>query len=148
MQFDIHHKPDPLSFGEGDDAFKLMPKAPTGAERAAILDACDAGSYAEIQHAIERIIVGWDGVADPEGRPVPFETQDGGTVKKLLNDFLGAVPLAVQIKVIAGVLAFVGVPTGDVERLVKVFEQSDLEPGELDPTTPPDSATPTSASGG
>jgi len=145
MKYDIHTLPDPLVFGEGDQQFSLRLKQITGEERMAILDAVRDGSMQLVQNTIERVVLGWEGVCGADGNPVPFQYREENVTKNRLNEFLGAISIEMQVRVIAGILAYVGIPTDDVEEIVKVFGGSK---DDLSPTPPPASATPTPASGG
>lgn len=145
MKFDIHTLPDPLVFGDGDERFSLRLKHITGEERMAILDAAREGSMQLVQNTVQRVVIGWEGVCGADGNPVPFQYQEDSVTKNRLNEFLGAIRIEMQVRVIAGILVYVGIPTDDVEEVVKIFGGSKAD---LAPTPPPADATPTPASGG
>ena len=147
MKFDIASNPDPLPFGEGDDTFSLSLKQITGEERMAILDAARSGLMVEVQSNIDRLVIGWQGVVGADGNPVPLEYDEDGLKMKRFDAFLGVISCEMQIRVIAGILAFVGIPTGNIDEIVKIFGNAGDKP-DTAPTAPPDDATTTSASGG
>lgn len=145
MNVDFCGQPKPLEFGEGENAFKLHLKAIDSTDRMAIFDAVMENSMSAIQYAIERVVIGWENIFDTEGRPIPFEVQEEGGVKKNLARFLGCIPVADHMRVMVGILAFAGVPTGNVEQLVKALGTPAVD---VDPTSRPGASTTKDASGG
>lgn len=148
MKFDLAPNPDPLPFGKGDKAFKLRLKPCTGEERMAILDAARSDSLCSVQVSVDRLVIGWEGVVDAAGNPVPLEYQEDGITKKRFNAFLGAISCEMHIRVLAGILAFVDIPTGDIDQVVKIFGNTEEAKPDTAPTAPPGDATPATASGG
>lgn len=149
MKIDIISPPPPLTFGDGDNAFKLHLTRFTGSDRAAVLDAMVAveNPVAQINHAIERIIETWSGVCDADGNQIPMiVTDDAGNKTNRLGKFLGALPAETHIEVLAGILAFMDIPDGIIDRMAKVFKSS--RGLKTDPTAPPAADMPTIASGG
>lgn len=148
MKIDIISPPPPLTFGEGDNKFQLHLKRFTGGDRAAVLDAMVAleNPVAQINHAIERIIETWSGVCDTGGNPIQMIVKDdAGNETNLLGKFLGALPAEMHLAVLSGILAFMDIPDGIVDRMAKVFKSS--KNTKTDPTAPPAADTPTIASG-
>lgn len=139
--------PPPLEFGEGDQAFKLHVRPPNTIDRAGVLDAMAGGSFVGIQRMIESLITGWDGVCGPDGSPIPFEgtTPDGAT-GKMFSRVMGFIPLTLQFEIVAGVLAFVGVPKDNAEAFAKAVEAAVGVRPNADPITPRPSNGPGAAS--
>jgi hypothetical protein len=144
MKIDIFSAPPALSFGQGANAFKLRLKRFTDGERMRIIDACAEMNFRKMQEAVDDIVIGWEGVTDPEGIPLMFESiGEGRQVVKNLAAFLGAVDVALQIEVLAGILDFVGVPRKASDPLIKTFG---VERPNTDPTASKGNATPGTAS--
>jgi hypothetical protein len=147
MNFNISPKPDPLAFGEGMDHFKLHVKPITGEERMCMLDAVRSNSLVDIQSAVERMVIGWDGVQDENGHPVPFEFRDGTITKNRFDQLLGSISCELQLRVIGGLLAFVGIPAVDIGLVIRAFGGEETIEATA-PTPPPGDAMLTNASGG
>lgn len=137
--------PPPLEFGSGEDAFKLHLRAATTVDRAAVLDALAAGSFADVQRAVESLIVGWTGVFDENGNPIHWESadMDGRRVRNFPR-LMGRAPLALQFEITAAILAFLGMPRGSVESIAGAAQAG--RPN-MDPTSAPASSGPATASG-
>ena len=145
MKVDFHGRPKPLEFGEGETAFKLHLKPMDASDRMSIFDAAMQESMVLVELAIEHVVIGWESVLDSDGNPIPFEVEEKGGVKKNLARFLGCLPVVDHMRVIGGVLAFAGVPTGNVDNLVNTFSATPVDSA---PTPPPDKRTTKDASGG
>lgn len=156
MKIDICKAPPTLWFGEGEERFGLDLCNVTAADRAGLLDAVIAGELSGMQRAVSALVVGWREVCNEQGLPIPFEEMDlDRRVVRNLDRLLGATPLAVQIKVISAVLAFIGVPTSGVDGLTRALGGggNPVDPTRppptpstcTPPTGPPDGATPRSA---
>ena len=78
MKIDIFSAPPALSFGRGDNAFKLRLKRFTDSERMRIIDACAEMNFRRMQEAVDDIVIGWEGVCDAQGQPIPFEAMGDG----------------------------------------------------------------------
>lgn len=144
MKIDICQAPPTLWFGAGDRRFGLDLKRFTAVERAMVVDALVRNDFAEVQRAAGGLVVGWREVCNEQGLPIPFEEMDlDRRVVRNLDKFLGAVPMVDQMRVLAGILAFLGVPASNVEYLVRAFAPG--ETADPRPTQPPDGATPRSA---
>ncbi len=144
MQVDIFAAPEPLAFGEGDDRFSLRLKRFSGVDRMEVLDACGRNDLAEVQHAINRLVIGWQNVEDKNGQPIPFETLDDKRNKACnLDAFLGSLPIATQVSVIGGALAFLGIKESYTQPLI---ERLTGETPDTDPTDAPADGTPANAS--
>ena len=143
QRVDIQQAPPPVSFGEGEEQFSLRLKRFNAAERMAVIDAVASQEFERVELALERLVIGWEGVCNEQGMPIPFDAMDGETHRPVRNlgIFLAVVPLKVQAQVLAGLLAFLGVPVGNVEYLVRALG---VEAGETRPTSPPADATPPS----
>lgn len=147
MKIDIFQAPPPLEFGTGDQAFKLHLKRFTGAERQAVIDAIRADSLDQVQREIESLVIAWDNVLGADGNPLPFEAKDEkGRLVRNISRFMGAIPLAMQLEVIAGVLVFMGIPRGEMDDLIKSLTGVTGTKPEVDPTSEPGGATPPPAS--
>lgn len=150
----------PLAFGAGDDGFRLRIKRLSALDRTALIDAACTDSFTAIQAAVEEVVEDWEGVVDERGRPVPFwghepildaegapivdEHQEPKTRRvKQLGKFLGGQPLAVQVDVMAGVLAYAGLPSLIVENLREVIGRKLRIAVRPDPTPPPEEPPPT-----
>ena len=121
MQLDIYKIPEPLQIGEGKTAFRIRLRRFSGSDVAAIIDAISTGSLDAISAAISRIIIGWEGVAGPDGAPLPFEEEKEGVTVKNLDAFFGAAGPGIHVQVIHAVIGFVGIPTKDLDGLLKVL---------------------------
>ncbi len=120
MKLDFLSPPPPLRFGTGDDAFALKLRRIDAADRAAVLDAIQASSHMQVQAELERHVTGWENVCDANGVAVPFEEEDDkGHKTRNLSKFLGALALSDQMRVMIGLLAFIGIPTEAAETIVK-----------------------------
>lgn len=148
MNIDIYGPPAPLRFGEGAAAFGLKLKRFSDTERMAIVDAIAAASFEAIQRAVDAIVIGWEDVRDAAGHELPFTREEDGRTVANLPRFLGAIPLELQATVLAGIVAFVGVPGEQAEGLARALKASGAGSAETGPTTPPASGTPAGASGG
>ena len=145
MQVDIFAAPKPLEFGEGDGRFSLRLKRFTGVERMEVVTACGAADLAEVQHAINRLVIGWSGVEDTNGRPIPFDALDENKNKVCnLDAFLGSLPIAAQIEAMGGVLAFLGIKESFTKTLAERLTGGAMP--DTDPTEPPVDGTPPNAS--
>lgn len=120
MKIDFVSAPPPLTFGRGDEAFTLSLKRVDAAERAAVLDAIQASSHMQVQAELERCVVGWANVCDANGVAVSFEEEDEkGRKTRNLSKFLGALALVDQMRVMVGLLAFIGIPTESADGIIK-----------------------------
>lgn len=150
MKIDIISPPPPLTFGEGDQQFKLHLKRFTAEDRAVIVDSLLAreNNIALTNRAIERVIETWSDVYDEGGSPVPMKvTDDDGNESSNLGKFLGAIPPALHMEVLRGVLVFIGVDEENIVDLSQLFKGN--KGGKTaDPTAPPAGATSKKASGG
>lgn len=145
MRVDIYSAPPGQDFGEGDQKFTLHLRRFDGDDRMALLDAITAGSFEQIQKRLNRIVCGWKDVEGPQGNPLPFEVQDDkGKITCNLPAFLGSIDFVPQLKVMAGLLAFLQIPNGDVLRVLKILGDA----FSASPTTPPAGNMPATASGG
>lgn len=146
MIVELFEPPPPLSFGSGDTAFTLRVRRIDAVARAALVDAAATGSFAEMQRAVLPLVIGWQNVVDMQGHPIPFESMDGDRRVCYLPAFLAVLPFVEQVRVIAAVMAFFGVPGVQVERIVSTISAS--LGAETDPTPPPVANTTGGASGG
>ena len=159
MKIDIISKPPPLPFGEGVDGFKLLLERYTGEQRLAVLDACMSGSptlsgeasasLQALQFACHRVVADWENVCDANGTPIPIIREDEKGKRSVFGEFMGALPITMQLKVLAGIVAFMGIPVSAVRipQLIEVFEKLG-EGGRQNPTGSSGSATDSTASGG
>lgn len=146
MKADLISNPPPLSFGEGEDQFKLHLRRFTSDDRLAIVDAASRG-LVHVQNAANKLVITWENVVDPSGNPIPFaRMNERGEQVSNLPAFLGSLPLEMHVRVLAGLLAFVGIPTADVEAIVGplAVREKPTSP----PTPPAGGATPPTASTG
>lgn len=155
MKINIFDAPPTLWFGdEGDpDRFGLAIKRYSGSDRMGVFDAVASGSFEAIEQSAARLVTGWDNVRDERGNAIPFETEDKGRTIRNLDIFLGAMPLLLQMDVMLGVIAFIGVPNPDLratrERLVEVIANDPgLKAIDLDPTSTQAEPTEATASNG
>lgn len=145
MRVDIFGAPPPLKIGEGEKSFQLLVKRFTGAERSRVTDAALSMSVERLHDAICPLVIGWENVCGPDGQPIGFEGMDAaGRPERRINAFLGAVDLETQMAVFAAIMAFVGIPTGDIDAITTAIRGAKQD---LRPTSTPDAATPASASG-
>lgn len=138
MKINIYDVPPTLHFGvTHDDAFGLRLKRFGSVERMAVLTACGRADMAEVQHAINRLVLGWEGVCDESGQSIPFEREDEkGRKLNNLDAFLGALPLITQVEVMGGILGLLQLPTDVIDGL----RQSLMEAGVHADPTPASSA--------
>ncbi|MFH1417262.1 MAG: hypothetical protein ABII12_03130 [Planctomycetota bacterium] len=149
MRVDICAAPPPLAFGEGDERFSLRLKHVGSVERMEVLSACGGNDLAEVQHVINRLVIGWQGVEDPNGLAIPFDALDKDGKKVCnLDAFLGSLPIATQVSVIGSVLAFLGIKESVTQGLVERLSGTTGETIVTDPTVPPAGGTRTNASTG
>lgn len=148
MRFDVYKNPEPIEFGTGDEAFKLILKAYTGEERMAIFDAVGTKRLADMQYATGRLIVGWANVNAADGKPIPFEELDAkGAKTPNLDKVLGAMPTALHGEIISAVMAFVGYPLDEAQQLARnLGSERDLRPLVRPVMSTAASASPDSAS--
>lgn len=146
MKVNIVQSPPPLSFGEGENGFKLCLKVVNAAEKMAIIDAGSGASLENLLLAIERVVIGWENVLDINGYPIPFQEEDEkGRVKRNLLAFLGQIDTPEVVKVMAGIMTFLRIPAKDFDLIAGRLE---VALGELDPTKKPGGSTTSTASGG
>lgn len=146
LQVDPFSPPKPLEFKVGSGTFQLLVRRFDAADRGLIMDAVSSGSLAEMFHSVSRLVLGWVNVVDPSGNPIPFErVDDKGRPVNQMNAVMGAAPMIVQLRVLSGLLAYVGVPTESIEAAIKAMATEVIDPS---PTLPPDGKTQSNASGG
>jgi hypothetical protein len=148
VKVNLFKNPEPIPIGEGDEAFKLIIRAPTDRDRMRCFDAAGLG-MTELQETVTGLVIAWSGVTDEDGSPIPFERtdRDGRTVKNLAA-FLAQVPLRTQFEVLGAIMGTIGLPVDHIERVVKMLPEPEgdkLVPKSPD-GAPPDGATPVSAS--
>lgn len=154
MKIDIVSKPPPLGFGEGEGAFALLLERFTGGQRAAILDACSsmACNIEGLQAACGRIVGDWQNVCDVNGSPLAYVVEEGGFKRNRFNEFMGALPLIMQLRVLVGIVEFVGIPReaitipAIIESLEKLGGAAGRD-GLPSPTSTPGATTSAAASG-
>lgn len=134
MRINIWEEPAPIRIGEGEAAFSLKLKRFTATERAAIWDAVASRRYAEVQAETARLIVGWEDVLDENGRPIPFNGTSADGKTTTLEAFLGRITPAMQGRVMCAILAFIGIPTKDLDSFREAFEAFSGEKMATDPT--------------
>jgi hypothetical protein len=145
MRVDIVSNPKPLAFGQGEGAFNLQLRRWSSIERAMVFDAVASQSLFQMQVAIEGLVLGWTGVTDAAGVPVPFERlNDQNKTVSNFSAVMGAVGVDVQVEVVLAIIAFLGIPVGDVEKTVRSLRPT----GDLRPTSTQDGAMPPTASNG
>lgn len=145
MKVDIISTPEPLRFGKGAESFALKLRRWSDVDRALVFDAVASESLLSMQVAVTPLVIGWEGVTDKADIPVPFEKVSAqGRTESNFGAVMGAVSPDIQVEVVLGIVAFIGIPVGDVERRVAALRP----PGDLRPTTTQDSATPSPASNG
>lgn len=154
MQVDLFTLPSPLKFGEGDNAFSIQLRRFTQQERLAVLDAVQSDgagriSLAQIQRAAGQLVIGLMGVTTIGGERLTLQSihSEGGGDAEKFDRFLAVLPISRSIDVLAGILAFVGLPRKAVDAIRTAFawEEGTADPT---PTNPPDANTPANASGG
>ncbi len=111
MRLDVDVFSDPVPIRFDDAGFSVRVRRPTARDLAAALDVCLSGSLERMTDAALGLIVGFDGITGPDGRPVPDEVRDGdGRTVRAAPRILAALGPRIQFDVVAGVLAFCGVP--------------------------------------
>jgi len=146
MKVDLFALPPALPFGEGAEAFKLHLRPLDSGDSAMLLDAVSSGSYSEMFHAAGRLVIGWEGVDGLDGIPIPFEVMDEKTRRPMsrFGRFVGAIPMVDRLRILAGILAFCGIPQQTITNLIEQLEKIALD---LDPTQLPAGTTKSDASG-
>lgn len=145
MRVDLFRSPPPLTIGKGEQSFNLLLKRFSGSERSRVTDAALSMSVERLHEAICPLVIGWENVCGLDGQPIGFEGMDGSNrPQPRINAFLGAVPLETQMEVFAAIMAFVGIPTGDIDAVTKAIKGASED---LRPTSPPDAGTQMNASG-
>lgn len=150
MKIDIISKPPALPFGKGEDQFSILLERWTGEQRALILDACmDGGSIQALQFACQRIVGDWQNVCDENNNPIPILREDEKGKRSLFGEFMGAIPITLQLDVLTGIVAFVGIPREAIKlpQLIEVLEKAG-KGGTPNPTGSSASAGPSTVSGG
>lgn len=143
MKFEIAAPPAALSFGEGEDAFKIRIRRWDAAQRAMVFDAFASGSLLQMQATIEPLVLSWEGILRPDGTPIPLDYEDEGRHKRRNFDLvLGQMSVAMQMRVLGGIAEFIGVPA---EGLLDVATRLKASVGDLRPTGAQASDTPASA---
>jgi hypothetical protein len=115
MRVDIFTPPPPLPFSDGENTIKIMLRKPTGVDRLAFVDAVrdESAINQKIQVAVDRLVVGWEGIEDMDGNPLPLEREDAeGKKTRNFDAAMGAMPAMLQDRILMGVAAFVGVIDG------------------------------------
>lgn len=142
MKVDIVSPPPPLKFGEGPDAFSLRLKRWSGDERAMVIDAHQSGSLTQLQLAIEPLVIAWENVTREDGTAIALHrTDEHGRQVSNFSAVMGAAPLATQYEVIAGIIAFMGIPVGNIEAVLKQLRKGG-EAASIDPTGSQAGSTP------
>lgn len=146
MQVDFLKTPPPLEFGKGDDAFKLFIRPVKESDRMDVIDGIQNNSLRMVSEAACGIVIGWDNVCNSEGVPVKFHyTDENDRNVSRMGDFLGAIPLALHMSVLGGLLGFMGFGSKFCQQVVGDLAGSDFD---ARPTSPPDANTTNNASGG
>lgn len=147
MRISLADRPAVLTFGEGADAFSLIMKRMTGEDRLAIVDVSFSQSYAEMQRACGRLVADWQNVCNEDGTPIPFKVQaKDKTWTDNFTQMMGAIPFGMQMRVLAGIMGFAGVPTEGIDQVIRNIDGGDGNAS--DPIGAPDANTGTGASGG
>ncbi len=120
LKVDIFNPPPPLRINEGKpDAFSIHPAKITDADLGALFDALVSRSLEMIARACRPLITGWDDIVGPEGQPIPFNTPDDKqNLQPNTAVILGAAGFANQLRCYAAIMAYAGLPKGDIERVI------------------------------
>lgn len=150
MKLNLQYTPPPLTFFAGTaDEFTLHLRVFNGYDRTRVLDGLrptrerPAGSLEEFAFAIQSLVIGWSGVMDAAGNPVPFEVEENSNPKCNLPALLGALKASQQFHVYASLMAFIGLPAQELLEMAQAFG---VKEDELRPTTTQGGDTPAPAS--
>jgi len=143
LNFDLYGSPPPIVIGSGDNQFSLTMRRATSFQRMALIDAVGSGSYAAAWAVVTELITGWEGVFNSDGAKIPFEGVDAQTQQPVRNAtrVFAAMPMAVQVEVLAALMAFGGIPTDALKPMIAAINAATGSNVDLDPTRPPQQPT-------
>lgn len=149
LGYDIYGPPPPLCIGSGENQFGLRVARANPVQRMAIIDAIAANSYAAAWAVAAELITGWDRLFNADGSPIPFEGTDVATQQPVKNAarVFAALPLTTQAEALLALLAFAGIPSGQVKSVATSLGIILGAEFNTDPTSPPQNTSGGDASG-